>query len=163
MVDLNALVQHLDAKRGLPLDLFLLVSRLTPLVNVDLLIQDDGGRTLLTWRDDEFFGTGWHLPGGVIRFKERATDRILACAQEELGVAVTHAPEAEKIVETVRATDTRGHLVSLLYRCRLVGELDESRRAATEQPTAGQWRWHLHCPPNLVDVQAPYAGLFAQP
>ena len=41
---------------GLPPDVFRFVSRITPLINVDLLVQDDQGRTLLTWRDDEWFG-----------------------------------------------------------------------------------------------------------
>ena len=38
---------------GLPDELFLFVSRITPLVNVDLLIQDDRRHTLFTWRSDE--------------------------------------------------------------------------------------------------------------
>ena len=38
-----------DPRRGLPDDVFLFVSRIVPLVNVDLLIQDDRSRTLLTW------------------------------------------------------------------------------------------------------------------
>jgi len=161
--DLNALVRDLDARQGLPLDLFLLVSRLTPMVNVDLLIQDDAGRTLLTWRDDESFGTGWHLPGGVIRFKERAAERILACAHEELGVGVVHDAEPAAVVESVRKPDVRGHLVSLLYRCRVTSELDESRHATDDPPAAGHWRWHLGCPPDLVEVQAPYTRYFSQP
>ena len=53
---------------------------LTPLVNVDLLIKDSG-RTLLTWRDDEFYGPGWHIPGGILGFKERALDRLAKVAE----------------------------------------------------------------------------------
>ena len=60
-----------DPHRGLPEELFLFVSRITPLVNVDLLIQDDRGHTLLTWRDDEFHGAGWHVPGGSSGSKRR--------------------------------------------------------------------------------------------
>ena len=52
------------ANNGLPHDLFVFVSRLTPLVNVDLLIQDPHHGTLLTWRHDETYGPGWHVPGG---------------------------------------------------------------------------------------------------
>jgi len=63
---------------------FALVSRVTPLVNVDLLIKDEQRRTLLTWRDDEFFGAGWHVPGEIIRYKESAADRIRTCARLEL-------------------------------------------------------------------------------
>ena len=43
-----------EPSAGLPEALFLLVSRLTPLVNVDLLVQDEGLGTLLTWRADQF-------------------------------------------------------------------------------------------------------------
>ena len=68
---------------GLPEELFLLVSRLTPLVNVDLLVQDEGLGTLLTWRADEFYGPGWHVPGGIIRYKETAEDCIRATAERE--------------------------------------------------------------------------------
>lgn len=152
-----------DPRQRLPSEVFLLVSRMTPLVNVDLLIQDDAGRTLLTWRDDECFGTGWHLPGGVIRFKERAADRIRACAREELGIDVTHGETPDAIVESIRKPDVRGHLVSLLYRCRLTGELDESRRATDDPPAAGHWRWHRGCPPDLVEVQTPYTRYFSPP
>jgi hypothetical protein len=67
--DMAALIRQLDGlidagAGGLPEELFLFVSRITPLINVDLLIQDDGRRTLLTWRSDRFFGPGWHVPGG---------------------------------------------------------------------------------------------------
>jgi hypothetical protein len=55
---------------GLPEELFLFVSRLIPMINVDLLISDDQGRIHLTWRDDEIFGAGWHVPGAMIRYKE---------------------------------------------------------------------------------------------
>lgn len=164
-VNLTALVRELDAvlampRQGLPEELFLLVSRLTPLVNVDLLIQDDAGRTLLTWRDDEFFGRGWHLPGGVIRFKEAASTRIVACALEELGVEVSHDAEPVLVTETIREPRARGHLISLLYRCRLVGDLDDSRRAVADPPAPGQWKWHTLCPPDLLPVQARYARFF---
>jgi colanic acid biosynthesis protein WcaH len=43
---------------GLPEELFLLFSRFMPLVNVDLLVQDERRGTLLTWREDEFYGPG---------------------------------------------------------------------------------------------------------
>src|SRR6185295_12919473 len=73
-----------EVRRDLPEDMFLLVSRLTPLVNVDLLIKDNQNRTLLTWRDDEYYGAGWHIPGGIIRFRETAADRVLAVGRGEL-------------------------------------------------------------------------------
>jgi colanic acid biosynthesis protein WcaH len=38
-----------DASRGLPEDIFLMTTRLTPMINVDLLIKTPEG-VLLTWR-----------------------------------------------------------------------------------------------------------------
>ena len=55
---------------GLPDELFYYISKTTPLVNVDLLIKDENGRILLAWREDPIAGIGWHIPGGIIRFKE---------------------------------------------------------------------------------------------
>ncbi|HSV43361.1 MAG TPA: NUDIX hydrolase, partial [Candidatus Bathyarchaeia archaeon] len=49
-----------DSREGLPQDIFFFASRITPMVNVDLLIKDNRNRMLLAWRDDEFAGTGWH-------------------------------------------------------------------------------------------------------
>jgi colanic acid biosynthesis protein WcaH len=144
---------------GLPEELFFFVSRLTPLINVDLLIQDQQRRTLLTWRDDEFFGRGWHLPGGVIRYKERASDRIQKCAEEELGVQVAFEPSPLVIVETAEERRTRGHFISLLYKCSLAGEPDPRRRAE-EPPTVGQWAWFEECPDNILKVQQVYRKYF---
>ena len=59
-----------DSRAGLPDDIFYLVSRLTPMINVDLLIVNERNEKLLTWREDQFYGPGWHIPGGIIRFKE---------------------------------------------------------------------------------------------
>src|SRR5947209_6885664 len=101
-----------DPRRGLPLEIFELVSRIAPLVNVDLLIQD-AGRTLLTWRDDEHFGAGWHVPGGIIRYKERADHRIRECARLELGAEVMFDPEPILVSEFIREEqNTRGHFIS---------------------------------------------------
>jgi ADP-ribose pyrophosphatase YjhB (NUDIX family) len=149
-----------DPRRGLPEDVFRFVSRITPLVNVDLLIQDDRSRTLLTWRDDEFYGPGWHVPGGIIRYKESAADRIRACAREELNAEISSDPAPLLVSEGIREEDTRGHHVSLLYRCTLVSPPDEARRAAEDPPLSGQWRWHERCPPDLLEAQRPYARFF---
>src|ERR1022692_4518995 len=100
-----------DPHGGLPEDIFLFVSRIVPLVNVDLLIQDDAGRTLLTWRDDRFFGAGWHVPGGIIRYKEAAADRVRACAREELGADVSFDGVPLLVTETIREQPERGHFI----------------------------------------------------
>jgi ADP-ribose pyrophosphatase YjhB (NUDIX family) len=146
-----------DPRRGLPPEVFRFVSRITPLINVDLLIQDDRSRTLLTWRNDELYGQGWHLPGGIIRYKESAADRIRACAREELGAGVSFDSEPLLVSEVIRDCEIRGHHIALLFRCQLLQPPDAARRAASHPPPAGQWRWHDRCPPDLLDAQRPYA------
>ena len=148
-----------DPHRGLPGELFLFVSRMAPLINVDLLIQDCDERTLLTWRDDEFFGQGWHLPGGIIRYKERATERIEKCAEDELGCLVRFDPKPLLTVENFADRRNRAHFISMLYRCELAGSPDPERKAS-DPVQAGQWRWHATRPDNLIPLQQAYAQFF---
>lgn len=162
--ELTALIRqlesHLDPSAStLPEELFLFVSRLSPLVNVDLLVQDDAKRTLLTWRSDRFYGPGWHVPGGVIRFQEAAADRIRAVAKRELGTAVDHDAAPVLVHENITlARRDRGHFISLLYRCRLASELDQSRQFDPHRPLPDQWLWHARCPRNLIREQLAYAA-----
>lgn len=44
-----------NPSEGLTEDIFLFVSRVTPLLNVDLLIKNESNRTLLTWSDERVF------------------------------------------------------------------------------------------------------------
>jgi len=55
---------------------------------VDLLIKDEDNHTLLTWRDDGYTEPGWHLPGGIIRFKETLASQVKPLARLEQGVEV---------------------------------------------------------------------------
>lgn len=155
---IHEIERRIDPKSGLPEELFLFVGRVTPLVNVDLLIQDERRRTLLTWRSDRSFGPGWHVPGGIIRYNERATDRILAVAKLELGAAVTFDVAPIMVAESIRpGSRDRGHAVSLLYRCQLAGALDPGRCHTPEAPMPDQWLWHERCPENLIREQQTYA------
>ena len=145
-----------DPTTGLPEELFLFVSRLTPLVNVDLLIQDDAHRTLLTWRSDQYYGSGWHVPGGVVRYKETAHQRIREVARKELGATVDFEPTPLTVTESFARERNRGHFISLLYRCRLTSPLDPRLQAATDPPQPGSWRWHSGPPPDLLEVHNMY-------
>jgi ADP-ribose pyrophosphatase YjhB (NUDIX family) len=146
-----------DAKQGLPEEIFQLVSRLTPLLSVDLLLQDDQARTLLTWRNDVAYGPGWHIPGGIVRYKELAADRIHAVARGELGVDVACEPIPLLVTEHVRSeSKNRGHVVSLLYRCSLLTPPDEKLRFKAEIPTPGQWQWHARGTAKLILEQQVY-------
>lgn len=157
---IRAVEAHIDANaEGWPEELFLFVSRITPLINVDLLVQDDERRTLLTWRSDRFHGPGWHVPGGIIRFREPAADRIQIVAQRELGIAVAFDASPILVHESIEThRRDRGHFISLLFRCRPAGELDPRRKYVPDAPQPGQWAWHARCPENLIPEQAAYAA-----
>jgi len=143
----------LDPSQGLPEDVFYFASRITPLVNVDLLIKDKQNRTLLTWREDSFGPLGWHVPGGIIRYKERLEDRIKAVANSELGCEVEFDSAPLAINELILDRKTRGHFISLLYNCRLLTPLDEKIKCCNpESPGSNEWQWHDFCPANLIPV-----------
>ena len=150
-----------DPTAGLPEDLFLFISRITPLVNVDLLIQDDAHRTLLTWRSDGHYPDGWHIPGGIIRYKESAHQRIHQVARHELGASVEFDPAPIAVTESIGRERNRGHFISLLYRCRLNSPPDPQLQALTDPPAPGAWRWHAGPPPDLLQVHDPYKPFMA--
>lgn len=147
-----------NAKAGLINPVFLFVSQLVPMVNVDLLIKNAQGQTLLTWREDEFYGPGWHVPGGIIRFKEFAETRIQKTAQAELGVSVIAEPDPICVKEVMaKDRDIRGHFVSMLYRCVLVGDLNTAQSYQEHMPDQqGHWQWHNGCPKNLIQQHQIY-------
>ncbi len=149
-----------DPAAGLPYELFLFISRLVPMVNVDLLVYDEEGRILLTWRDDEIHSVGWHVPGGMIRFKETAEERIRATALEELGAEVEFEenPIVEQIIEPERRD--RGHHISMLYKCRLLSPLDQSIGFTRGEPARGQWAWHTRYPENMIVAHQRYRRFF---
>ena len=75
----------IDGRAGIGKNLFESISRLTPAVSVELIIKSqDEQSTLLTWRDDEFYGPGWHVPGGVVRFKETLSSRVEKVLKQEI-------------------------------------------------------------------------------
>ncbi|HIJ38622.1 MAG TPA: NUDIX domain-containing protein [Rhodospirillaceae bacterium] len=145
---------------GLPDDVFYYISRTTPLVNVDLLIKDENGRTLLAWRNDRYCDVGWHVPGGIIRFKETYETRVEKVALSEIGVPVAfdRAPLAvTNMIHTDR--DVRGHFISLLINCRLSSAFvpDNRTRSASD---GGFLQWHDCCPDNLIPFHHVYRPFF---
>ena len=142
---------------GLPEDVFLFVSRITPIINVDLLIKNDQRQTLLTWRDDGFYSPGWHIPGGIIRYKETIFDRINAVAASELGAAVEFKKDPSAINEVILPLRSdRAHFISLLYECRLCSSLDKKLEYRSGIPKPGEWAWHDKCPNNIISVHEMY-------
>jgi colanic acid biosynthesis protein WcaH len=150
-----------NSREGLPDEIFYLVSRLTPLINVDLLIVNKKNEKLLTWREDKFYGPGWHMPGGIIRFKETAEIRIKKVANLELKTEVSFEPKPLAIREIMNLQrDIRGHFISLVYKCKLKGSLCQTDEAKINKNTLnGQWRWFAEMPPNTIKPQLQFENL----
>ncbi|BBO99463.1 NUDIX domain-containing protein [Sulfuriferula nivalis] len=164
---LQPLIGELESKiinsaQGLPEEVFLFVSRLTPMVNVDLLLKNAQNQTLLTWRDDEYYGPGWHVPGGIVRFKESFATRVSAVAANELGASVIFTPAPLAVNEIMNpARNTRGHFISFLYACTLTSSLDPQREYKEGKLQSGVWAWHDGCPENLIAVHEIYRQFIA--
>ncbi len=142
-----------DKFTGLPQSIFYFVSQLTPLVNVDLLIKNNRGQTLLTWREDTYYGPAWHIPGGIVRFKETFEKRLEAVARHELGATIEFNPAPLTVQQKIHPQrDVRGHFISILFRCQLTSGLDSTRSFMDGDPQNGQWSWHDRAPENLLSV-----------
>jgi len=118
--------------------------------------------TLLTWRTDEHYGAGWHVPGGIVRLKETLASRVKAVARLELGAEVEFNPVPVAVNEVIRpARKTRGHFISFLYRCSLTTQPSATLRFRAGQARPGEWMWHAVCPPDLLVVHEMYRSFLA--
>ncbi len=166
MNGINSLIEYLkeneiDPRRGLPQELFWIISALTPIPNVDLFILDNNNRLLLSWRDDSFYGKGWHLVGGCIRMHETMHTRIIKTAEIELGTgdiqvcdspimvkdAIVQLDESDFSIQNM----IRTHNVSVLYKCRLDDNFSvEDANAGKSEYDAGYLKWFDHIPDDLL-------------
>ncbi|MDD5530429.1 MAG: NUDIX domain-containing protein [bacterium] len=145
-----------DPSAGLPEKLFFYISRTTPLVNVDLLIKDENKRTLLSWRDDKYCGKGWHLPGGIVRFKETLETRVEKVAETEIGVNISFDTTPIGLNQVIIPEhNIRGHFISVLYKCFLSGTFTPENKGLSPAE-AGYLMWHDFCPDNLIKVHEMY-------
>ncbi len=141
---------------GLPDEVFFYVSRTTPLVNVDLLVKDENGRILLSWRDDQYAGKGWHLPGGIVRFKESLETRVKKVAETEIRASVDFDPNPMAINQIIiEEYKNRAHFISILYKCLLSSAfVPENKEISNTEP--GYIMWHDTCPDNLLQCHDIY-------
>lgn len=119
--------EGINPTQGLPEKLFIFGTTLIPVSNVDLFITNEKGQVLLSWRDDKYYGKGWHIPGGCIRLRESWLERIQKTAVAELGTDV----EVELTPLLVRESMTsqlrpwlknqlkRTYNISMLFNCKL--------------------------------------------
>ena len=155
---LEAILARLSGRGAdLPWPLFRFMTEVMATPNVDLLVQDEAKGVLLAWRDDPF-GTGWHVPGSIIRHREEVAHRIAACARDEFGcdVAVGDGPAA-----LVQIFDDRGHSLSLCYRATLRGTPGRRVLQGDETPEAGDLRWFATPPDRLYPSHLVYRDILA--
>jgi colanic acid biosynthesis protein WcaH len=140
----------------LPDEIFYFISRTTPLVNVDLLIRNRAGKFLLSWRDDEYAGRGWHIPGGIVRFKETLEQRIQKTAEQEIGITVQFYPIPLTIEQLIVPNmENRAHHISFLYKCTVPDTFVLSN-SSKNKCDPGYLEWHDTCPINLIKIQECY-------
>lgn len=154
-MDIQKLIAELEtglngAEQGLPDEVFSYVASVTPMVNVDLFVTDSKKGVLLAWRKDGY-GDGWHIPGGIVRFKETFAERILRTAQRELGSVVTFDEKPLKITEIFMEQQRRGHFISFLFNCYLPDNFDiNEKNSGLCETDDGFLKWHNAYPENLV-------------
>ena len=146
-----------NPSKGLPEDLFHYISSATPIINVELLIKNENGNSLLSWRDDPYAGKGWHMPGGVIRFKETIKERIDEVVRTEIGTFIDSYIEEPVTINEIfdHEREVRSHFISLLYRCSLpVGFIPKNTAISRFDP--GYLMWHKTCPRDLLKLHEIY-------
>ena len=154
-----------NPSKGLPEDIFYLAGRLTPFINVDLLVQDDLGRTLLSWRDESLFEnnlrSAWHIPGGIIRLRETISERLHKVAMNEMrGKLISFSKEPLKVGQFIdHYTKNRSHHIGLLYKCKLENnyEIDNKNLNFGD---SGFLEWHSSPPDDFHSHQLVYKGYF---
>lgn len=156
--------EKINPTEGLPFEVFEWISSMVPIANVDLLILNNKNEILLSWRDDEYFGKGWHLPGGCIRFKETLQERIQKTAESEIGTKVitNYEPIATREVIVGKEQDMpikRAHHIAILYECHLPDGFEISNEGKEEQ-MAGYLKWFSEIPENILQVHEVYFDVF---
>jgi len=145
-----------NPQAGLPDEVFYYISKMTPLVNVDLLIKDELGRTLLSWRNDQYAGKGWHVPGGIVRFKETLETRIKKVAESEIGVNIGFDTVPMAVNQCIhKERNIRGHFISILYKCSLSSTFVPPNKGLSMEDS-GYLKWHDFCPENLINYHEMY-------
>ena len=154
----------MNQRSGLPDHLFQYISSITPLINVDVLLVDPCMRFLLTWRDDGIYGPGWHVPGGIIRFKESISDRILKVCISEAGSDSYQSLRLVQINQIMNPQrDYRGHFISLIFTAHLSAEsLDSIPSAAPgAELTNGARKWFCDPPHNIIAQHRRYLPIMS--
>lgn len=161
---------QLDCSAGMPEELFLMISAMVPLANVDLLVTNNRNQILLSRRNDGFFQKSWHIPGGCMRYGETFEDRIRETALREFGtnVCVQKNPITVKNVirgknDAQRFPNERGHNVAILFKCTFEEDFapDKYNEGKTEEDD-GFLKWFDVLPDDFMEIQKVYADVLKE-
>lgn len=161
---INVLRQaQINTDEGMSEELFLLISGLILLPNIDLLIINEKKQILLAWRQDEFYENSWHIPGGCMRYGESFEACIQKTANRELGMDVRWDKEPIAVRNVIRGINDqqcypreRGHNVAILFRCYLCHPLKNECLADTRMLQNGTLRWFDKLPSDFMQIQHVY-------
>lgn len=153
-------------EKGLPENVFLMISGLVPIPNVDLIVLNDKNEILLSWRDDSFFQKGWSIPGGCLRFGETMKHRVFKTAEREIGKKI-HIKEGPLTVRDAIRGDNdnlqyphmRGHNIAVPFLCVLDEPLDLTRQIKKRNED-GYLCWFRYVPENILPIHHIYDDLF---
>ncbi|OGB20926.1 MAG: hypothetical protein A3I66_20220 [Burkholderiales bacterium RIFCSPLOWO2_02_FULL_57_36] len=123
---------------------FTQVIEATPLVAIDLIVQNELGQILLGQRRNRPAQNFWFVPGGRILKNERLADALSRISHTEIGIFVSGGQLVgvydhffEDNVFGIQSIDT--HYVSLVYQCRIESS---TNLAPDEQNEELKW-WNL--------------------
>ncbi len=132
----------------LPQHLFNYVSSITPLISVELIITCPSNLVLLSWRDDCLYGPGWHLPGGVLRYKESIIHRIRQVAFNECAIHSFQSCSFLQVNQIMNPNrDLRGHFIALVFGIK-INYIPKTDQGICKN---GSLRLFSSSPPNLID------------
>jgi ADP-ribose pyrophosphatase YjhB (NUDIX family) len=117
--------------------------KIVPWPAVEVLIHDDDGRFVLTYRNDDF--TGWHIPGGFMRINETFQ---AACDRHVRKEKVADAVSDLRLIAShtwLKGEHPYGHNISLVIACKAVGKVAESEVV----------RWYSDIPSGIIKEQHP--------
>ena len=154
-----------DTDQGMPQELFLLVSGLVPLPNVDLLIVDEQNRILLSRRNDRYFEKSWHIPGGCMHINESFDRCISQTAHRELGIDIAYDPKPIAVRNVIRGRNEdlrypreRTHNVAILFRCTPPPDWGIDNANLTEDDN-GYLKWFDTLPEDFMKIQYAYSDI----
>ncbi len=151
-----------NTNKGTPEELFLFVSSIVPISNVDLFVTNERSQLLLARRNDAFYEKNWHIPGGCLRFYESLEERVRETGRLELHSEISFDPNPIAIRNVVRGDNLeqlhpreRGHNVAILYKCTMPTDYIIQNGSLTEDDQ-GYLKWFDKIPKDFSVVQHVY-------